>query len=97
MDRQEIKAFRTAIRMSVLEFAHKLGVADRIVTRWETGGAENIPTMVNQPALDTEESGDQDQGGEAGHWPESVAFLGERMVTTLESSWAPRPAASAIR
>ncbi len=50
---REIKAFRTAIRMSVLEFAHKLGVSDRIVTRWETGGAENIPIMVNQAALDT--------------------------------------------
>ena len=48
-----IKAFRTAIRMSVLEFAHKLGVSDRIVTRWETGGAEDIPRMVNQAALDT--------------------------------------------
>lgn len=50
---REIKAFRSAIRMSVLEFAHKLGVSDRIVTRWETGGAENIPRMVNQAALDT--------------------------------------------
>ena len=32
----------------------------------------------------------------AAYCAESVAFLGERMVTTLESSWAPRPAASAI-
>jgi hypothetical protein len=39
--------------MSVLEFSHKLGVSDRIVTRWEAGGAENIPRMVNQAALDT--------------------------------------------
>lgn len=50
---REIKAFRTAIRMSVLEFADKLGVSDRIVTRWEVTGSENVPRMVNQAALDT--------------------------------------------
>ena len=50
---REIKAFRTAIRMSLLEFADKLGVSDRIVSRWEVSGTSNIPRMVNQAALDT--------------------------------------------
>lgn len=50
---REIKAFRAAIRMSLLEFSHKLGVSDRIVNRWETGGVDSIPRMVNQAALDT--------------------------------------------
>jgi len=50
---REIKAFRVAIRMSLLEFANKLGVSDRIVMRWESGGTTSIPRMVNQAALDT--------------------------------------------
>lgn len=50
---REIKAFREAARMSLMEFASKLGVSDRIVSRWEAGGAETSPRPVNQAALDT--------------------------------------------
>ena len=49
---REIKAFRAAIRMSLLEFA-TAGVSDRIVLKWEAGGTGRIPRMVNQAALDT--------------------------------------------
>ncbi|MGW6941373.1 SUMF1/EgtB/PvdO family nonheme iron enzyme [Streptomyces xanthophaeus] len=50
---REIKALREAARMTTIEFAEKLGVSDRIVTSWETGGSDSIPRMVNQAALDT--------------------------------------------
>lgn len=50
---REIGAFRTSIRMSLVEFAARLGVSDRIVLRWERGGTSSIPRMVNQAALDT--------------------------------------------
>lgn len=50
---REIKALREAARMTTIEFAAKLGVSDRIVTSWETGGIESVPRMVNQAALDT--------------------------------------------
>ncbi len=48
---REIRAFRTAIRMSVLEFAHKLGVSDRIVPTFAIcGGAdqESVSPMCPQ-------------------------------------------------
>ncbi len=50
---REVKALREAARMTLLEFAEKLGVSDRIVSRWESDGSESIPRMVNQAALDT--------------------------------------------
>jgi formylglycine-generating enzyme required for sulfatase activity len=40
--------------MTLMEFAEKLGVSDRIVSRWEKEGTESIPRPVNQAALDTQ-------------------------------------------
>ncbi|MGW4808064.1 SUMF1/EgtB/PvdO family nonheme iron enzyme [Kitasatospora sp. NPDC004272] len=50
---REIKALREASRLSLVDFAEKLGVSDRIISKWEKGGTESIPRMVNQAALDT--------------------------------------------
>lgn len=50
---REVKALREAIRMSLMEFAEKLGVSDRIVSRWEADGEYASLRMVNQAALDT--------------------------------------------
>lgn len=50
---REVKALREASRMSLVEFAEKLGVSDRIVSKWEQGGEQVAPRMVNQAALDT--------------------------------------------
>jgi hypothetical protein len=38
--------------MSVREFALHLGVSDRMISKWEAGGASIRPRPVNQAALD---------------------------------------------
>jgi transcriptional regulator with XRE-family HTH domain len=49
----EIGALRLAKRMTVRGFAAFLGVSDRMVSKWEVGGAAISPRPVNQAALDT--------------------------------------------
>lgn len=49
----EVRALREARRMSVRGFAKHLGVCDRMVSRWESGGAGLRPRPINQAALDT--------------------------------------------
>ena len=49
----EVRALRNAKRHSVREFARYLGVSDRMVSKWEAGGAGIRPRPVNQAALDT--------------------------------------------
>lgn len=49
----ETRTLRHALRMSVREFAGRLGITDRIVSRWEAAGAAMVPRPVNQAALDT--------------------------------------------
>jgi transcriptional regulator with XRE-family HTH domain len=39
--------------MSIRTFAEHLGVSDRMVSKWEAGGAQTQPRPVNQEALDT--------------------------------------------
>ena len=48
----EVRLLRHARRMSVREFAAHLGVTDRIISKWEAGGARMRPRPVNQAALD---------------------------------------------
>lgn len=50
---REVGALCEAVRMSLMEFAEKLGVSDRIVSRWEADGEQVTLRMVNQAALDT--------------------------------------------
>jgi transcriptional regulator with XRE-family HTH domain len=49
----EVRALREARRMSVRQFADHLGVSDRMVSKWEAGGAAIRPRPLNQAALDT--------------------------------------------
>jgi formylglycine-generating enzyme required for sulfatase activity len=49
----EVRALREARRMSVRGFAEHLGVCNRMVSRWENGGADLRPRPINQAALDT--------------------------------------------
>jgi hypothetical protein len=48
----EVRALREAKRMTVREFAAYVGVSQRIVGRWEAGGAEAVPRPFNQRSLD---------------------------------------------
>ncbi|MBF6358273.1 SUMF1/EgtB/PvdO family nonheme iron enzyme [Nocardia higoensis] len=49
----EVRALREARRMSVVDFAAHLGVSDRMVSKWESGGRRICPRPINQAALDT--------------------------------------------
>jgi transcriptional regulator with XRE-family HTH domain len=48
----EVRMLRLARRMSMRKFAAHLGVSDRMVAKWEEGGANIRPREVNQKALD---------------------------------------------
>jgi transcriptional regulator with XRE-family HTH domain len=50
---REIRALREAKRMSQREFAARLGVSERMVTKWESGGEKMNPRPINQSALDS--------------------------------------------
>lgn len=50
---RETRALREAKRMSICEFADRLGVSDRMISKWEAGGENIHPRPVNQAALDT--------------------------------------------
>jgi formylglycine-generating enzyme required for sulfatase activity len=50
---REIRALREARRMSIRSFAAHLGVSDRMVSKWESGGELIRPRTDNQAALDT--------------------------------------------
>ncbi|WP_258344963.1 SUMF1/EgtB/PvdO family nonheme iron enzyme [Saccharopolyspora gregorii] len=49
----EIKALRTAMRLSLREFAAHLGVSERNISKWEAKGSDVTPIPVNQAILDT--------------------------------------------
>lgn len=49
----EVRALRSAKRMSIREFAAHLGVSDRMVSKWEAAGERIQPRPMNQAALDT--------------------------------------------
>ena len=48
----EVRLLRHARRMSVRQFARHLGVSDRMISKWEAGGASIRPRPNNQAALD---------------------------------------------
>jgi transcriptional regulator with XRE-family HTH domain len=50
---QEAGALRQALRMTIPEFAERLGVAERTVAKWEANGSGIVPVPVMQAALDT--------------------------------------------
>lgn len=49
----EVRALREAKRLSIRDFAGKLGVSQRMVSKWEAGGESIHPRPANQDALDT--------------------------------------------
>jgi DNA-binding XRE family transcriptional regulator len=46
---QEASALRQALRMTILDFADHLGVAERTVANWEAGGSAMVPVPVSKP------------------------------------------------
>src|SRR6266480_7577021 len=50
---RETRALREALRMTVREFAARLGASDRAVSNWEAGGENVHPRPVWQATLDT--------------------------------------------
>lgn len=50
---REARALREAKRMSMRAFAEHLGVSERLIAKWESGGKLIQPRPVNQAALDT--------------------------------------------
>jgi transcriptional regulator with XRE-family HTH domain len=50
---REARALREALRMSIRDFAARLGVSDRAVSKWEAGGAAMFPCPDSQAMLDT--------------------------------------------
>jgi tetratricopeptide (TPR) repeat protein len=50
---REARALRHALRMPLREFAARLGVGERTVSKWEALGSATIPRPVWQAALDT--------------------------------------------
>ncbi|MGW3632957.1 helix-turn-helix domain-containing protein [Streptomyces sp. NPDC005122] len=75
-----------------MEFAERLGVSDRIVSRWEGGGEQATLRMVNQAALDTLlAKADQDAQGRfvgilaADDMPTQAIIIPTRARRTAES------------
>jgi transcriptional regulator with XRE-family HTH domain len=49
----EARLLRTALRMTLREFADYLGISDRTVSKWEAGGQGMVPRPHSQALLDT--------------------------------------------
>jgi formylglycine-generating enzyme required for sulfatase activity len=49
---RETKALRIALRMSLVDFAERMGVTQRAVSKWEAGEEKAVPQPVNQASLD---------------------------------------------
>ena len=52
---REVRALRESQRLSIREFARRIGVSERMGSRWEAGGAIR-PRPINQEGLDTHSS-----------------------------------------
>ena len=50
---REVRALRESQRLSIREFAQRIGVSERMVSRWEAGGSNIRPRPINQEGLDT--------------------------------------------
>ncbi|WP_433860314.1 SUMF1/EgtB/PvdO family nonheme iron enzyme [Streptomyces kronopolitis] len=50
---REAAALRQAMRLPIVDFAAQLLVSDRMVVKWEQGGAAVVPRMANQASLDS--------------------------------------------
>ncbi|GAB3652137.1 hypothetical protein GCM10027589_09370 [Actinocorallia lasiicapitis] len=50
---REVRALRVAMRLSQREFAGRMGVSERMIQKWESGGEKMHPRPINQDNLDT--------------------------------------------
>lgn len=50
---REVRALRECQRLSIREFAARIGVSERMVSRWEAGGEGIQPRPINQAGLDS--------------------------------------------
>ncbi len=50
---RETRLLRDAMRMSIRDFAAYLGLSDRAISKWESGGASYHPRAESQAVLDT--------------------------------------------
>jgi tetratricopeptide (TPR) repeat protein len=50
---REVRALRESQRLSIREFAARIGVSERMVSRWEAGGEAIRPRPINQEGLDS--------------------------------------------
>lgn len=50
---REVRALRESRRLSIREFALRIGVSERMVSRWEAGGENIRPRPINQEGLDS--------------------------------------------
>jgi transcriptional regulator with XRE-family HTH domain len=50
---REVRALRECQRLSIREFATRIGVSERMVSRWEASGANIRPRPINQEGLDS--------------------------------------------
>jgi transcriptional regulator with XRE-family HTH domain len=50
---REARALREAMRMSVRDFAARLGISARAISKWEAGGETMVPRPESQSILDT--------------------------------------------
>ena len=51
---RETKQLREALRMTQRQFAEHLGVSDRAVAKWESGGIDYVPRPETTPRLRTQ-------------------------------------------
>ncbi|RSN14791.1 hypothetical protein DMH25_07535 [Streptomyces sp. WAC 01325] len=84
---REVKALREAVRMSLMEFAEKLGVSDRIVSRWEADG-EQASLHMKLPLGSDAGSGDR-----FGH----AAWRAGVVMTVSYSMGVSRPSEACLR
>ncbi|MFE2294547.1 SUMF1/EgtB/PvdO family nonheme iron enzyme [Streptomyces sp. NPDC059452] len=81
----EVRALREASRMSTEEFAARLGVSDRMVSKWEARKDTIRLRQVNQAALDTL------LAGSAPDVHERFASLARSLGTVLPTQETPSP------
>ncbi|GAB3925845.1 hypothetical protein GCM10029976_019680 [Kribbella albertanoniae] len=77
---REVRALRESQRLSIREFAARIGVSERMVSRWEAGGERIRPRPINQEGLDSLLAGASDD-------------VRTRFASRLEIAREPVPAA----
>jgi transcriptional regulator with XRE-family HTH domain len=82
----QVRALREAKRMSVREFAAYVGVSERMVGKWEAGGASVAPRPFNQQSLDIclQRCGPDERGRFAIRLQGSPGIEGQRCLVIVQ-------------